>query len=248
MRMSDMSAMRTGRLVVRYHAPWRRRSTYALAALAAILLIYIAYEWGRFDGGYSKFAELQRRREFAAQIETLHTDNEKLRAAVAAAELSHDVDQKAYGDVEKNLADLQAQVLKQREELTFYRGIVSPEDGVGGLRIERFQVLPGDAEREYRLRLVLVQSMRQEGNVSGSVTIEIEGMRDNQPVQLALNDAGGTSRADGLVPFQFRHFQNLEQDVTLPEGFEPRAVNVEVRAARLAPVRESYKWQIQAET
>lgn len=248
MRMSDMSAMRTGRLVVRYHAPWRRRSTYALAALAAILLIYIAYEWGRFDGGYSKFAEVQRRREFAAQIETLQTDNEKLRAAVAAAELSHDVDQKAYSDVEKNLADLQAQVLKQREELTFYRGIVSPEDGVGGLRIERFQVLPGAAEREYRLRLVLVQSMRQEGNVSGSVTIEIEGMRDNQPVQLALNDAGGTSRADGLVPFQFRHFQNIEQDVTLPEGFEPRAVNVEVRAARLAPVRESYKWQIQAES
>ncbi len=47
--------------------------------------------------------------------------------------------------MEKNLADLQAQVLKHREQLTFYRGIVSPEDGIGGLRIQRFQVLSGGA-------------------------------------------------------------------------------------------------------
>lgn len=245
--MPDMSAMRTGRLVVRYNAPWKRRSTYVIGAFMTLLVVYIAYEWGRFEGGYSKFAELQRRREFSAQIDSLQTDNEKLRGAVAAAELSRDVDHKAYGDVEKNLADLQAQVLKQREELTFYRGIVSPEDGIGGLRIERFQVVPGPAEHQFTLRLVLVQSMRQEGTVSGSVTILIEGVRDSQPVQLALDDAGGTTRADGLVPFQFRHFQNLEQDVTLPEGFEPRAVNVEVRAGKSTPVKESYKWQIQSE-
>lgn len=246
--MADMSAMRTGRLVVRYNAPWRRRSTLVAAIIAGLLILYVAYEWGRFEGGYSKFAELQRRREFASQVDTLKDENEKLRATVAAAELSHNVDQKAYSDVEKNLGDLQAQVLKQREELAFYRGIVSPEDGIGGLRVERFQVHKGNAERQYRLQLVLVQSMRQEGNVAGSVTIEIEGTRDNQPVQLTLNQAGGATRADGQVAFQFRHFQKMEHEVTLPEGFEPRAVNVEVRAAKLAPVKESFRWQIQSET
>ena len=50
------------------------------------------YEWGRFEGGYSKFAEIQRRRELAAQIEALERENEKLRAQVAAAELARDVD------------------------------------------------------------------------------------------------------------------------------------------------------------
>ena len=64
--------------------------------------------------------------------------------------------------MEKNLADLQAQVLRHREELTFYRGIVSPEDGIGGLRIQSFNVMAGAAERHYRVRLVLVQSMRQD--------------------------------------------------------------------------------------
>ena len=240
-----MSAMRTGALVVRYNAPWRRRSTLVIGVIVGLLILYIAYEWGRSQGGYSKLAELQRRHEFSVRFDSLQEDNDKLRAALASAELAHNVDQKAYSDVEKNLAELQTQVLKQREELTFYRGIVSPEDGVGGLRIERFQVSPGGSDRQFHLSLVLVQSMRQEGSVAGSVSVEIEGTRANQPVQLALNEAGGTTRADGLVAFQFRHFQKVEQDVTLPEGFEPRAVNVEVRAAKLNPVRESFKWQLE---
>jgi hypothetical protein len=89
--------------------------------------------------------------------------------------------------------------------------------------------------------------MRQDAVVSGSVTVQIEGVRDNRPVQVTLAEAGGETRADGQVPFQFRYFQNLEQKITLPEGFEPKAVNVEVRSAKLAPVRESYPWQVQAE-
>jgi hypothetical protein len=245
--MADSSAMRTGRMVVRYHSSWRRRWVMVCAVLVAVLLVYGIYEWGRFQGGYSRFAELQHRRELASKIETLEDANAKLRAEVAAAQLARDVDKQSYGDVEKNLADLQAQVLKHREELTFYRGIVSPEDGIGGLRIQRFQVLAGGVDNHYQLRLVLVQSMRQDAVVSGSVSIQLEGVRDNKPVQLTLAEAGGETRADGLVPFQFRYFQNLEQKVTLPAGFEPKAVNVEVRSARLAPVRESFPWQIQAE-
>jgi len=245
--MAEFSPLRTGAFVIRQHSAWRRRAVLIGAILGILLALYVMYEWGRFEGGYSKFAEIQQRREQNAKIEALEQENERLRAEVASAELARNVDNKAYADVEKNLADLQAQVLKHREQLTFYRGIVSPEDGIGGLRIQRFQVLPNGADQHYRLRLVLVQSMRQEAVVSGAVVVQIEGVSDNRPVQLALPQAGVTTRADGQLPFQFRYFQNLEQDIVLPEGFEPRAVNVEVRSARLAPVRESYPWQVQAE-
>ena len=72
--------MRTGHLVVRYHSSWRRRGLAIVGVLGGVLLLYVIYEWGRFEGGYSKFAEVQRRRELAAQIETLEQENEKLRA------------------------------------------------------------------------------------------------------------------------------------------------------------------------
>jgi len=238
--------MRTGQLVVRYHSSWRRRAVLVALALGFLVLLYVMYEWGRFEGGYSKFAEVQQRRELNARIDALEDENEKLRGDVAKSELARQVDQQAVVDIKKSLAELQAQVLKHREELTFYRGIVSPEDGIGGLRIQRFQVLPGGADRHFRLRLMLMQSMRQDAVVSGSVVVQIEGVRDNRPTQLTLADTSEEKSA-GQLPFQFRYFQNLEQDIELPEGFEPRAINVEVRTARAAPVRESYPWQVQAE-
>jgi len=218
------------------------------ALLGAVLLLYGAYETGRYQGGYSKFAEIQRRRELNTQIEQLSETNDKLKADLAAAELARTVDKQAYSDVEKTLADLQAQVLKHREELTFYRGIVSPEDGIGGLRIQRFQILPGAADHQFRLQLVLVQSMRQDAAAIGAVNIAVEGVRNNAPAELALSQIGGETRADGQVDFKFRYFQELEQDITLPPDFEPRAVTVEVRSGKLQPVRESYPWQIQTET
>jgi hypothetical protein len=240
--------MRTGRLVVRYHAPWRRRTFTVGMVVGLIVLIVGAFEWGRYRSGFSKVAEMQHRHELTATIERVEKENEELRQAVASAELARDVDRKGYADVEKNLADLQAQVLKHREELTFYRGIVSPEDGIGGLRIQRFQILPGAAEQHFRLRLVLVQSMRQDAFVSGSVIVEIEGVQGNKALQLPLAKAVSDAQADTQLPFRFRYFQNIEQDIVLPAGFEPRAVTVEVKTAKLASVRESYPWQVQVES
>ncbi len=240
--------MRTGRLVVRYHAPWRRRTVAVGMVVGLIVLIASAFEWGRYSSGFSKVAEMQHRRELTATIDKLEKENEELRQAVASADLARNVDRQAYADVEKTLADLQAQVLKHREELTFYRGIVSPEDGIGGLRIQRFQILPGAADQQYRLRLVLVQSMRQDAFVSGAVSVEIEGVQDNKPLQLPLAKAVNDAAATANLPFRFRYFQNIEQDIVLPEGFDPRAVTVEVKTAKLAPVRESYPWQVQAES
>jgi hypothetical protein len=246
--MADFGALRTGHHVVRYRPPWKSRLLAIAGGAILGLVLFSMYEWGRYDGGYSKLGEVQRRRGLMTKIEALEESNEKLRADVAAVELARSVDRRAYGDVEKNLADLQAQVLKHREELTFYRGIVSPEDGIGGLKVQRFQIVQGSAPNNFQLRLVLVQSMRQDAVASGSATIEIEGVRDGKPVQLALSEVGGTTRTDGQVPFQFRYFQNIEQDIALPEGFEPRAVTLEVRSGKLAPVRESYPWQVQAES
>jgi outer membrane murein-binding lipoprotein Lpp len=246
--MAEHPSLRTGRLVIRYHAPWRRRAVVVGAAIGLLVLLVGAFELGRYRSGFNKLAELQLRRELTATIERIEKDNEQLRQAVAAAELAREVDRKAYADIEKSLAELQDQVLKQREELTFYRGIVSPENGVGGLRIQRFQVLPGGTEQHFRLRVVLVQSMRQESIVSGAVRIAIEGVRDNKPEQLALTEIAGEPKPQAQLPFRFRYFQNLEQDVVLPDGFEPRSVSVEVRAGRGEPVRESYPWQVQADS
>ena len=106
--MADHASLRTGRLVVRYHAPWRRRAIAVGSIVGLVVLVLGAFEFGRYRSGYNKLAEIQLRRELTATIERLEKENEKLRQAIAAAELAREVDRKAYADVEKNLAELQA--------------------------------------------------------------------------------------------------------------------------------------------
>jgi Family of unknown function (DUF6776) len=236
--------VRKRHLVVRRHAPWRRRLAGGLAVAAVVVVAYGIYEWGRFDGGYDRFEAIQRQRELGNRVAQLEDENRSLRAQVAANDVSHEVEKRAYADVERTLGELQAQVLRQNEELTFYRGIVSPEDGLTGLKIQRFDIEPATGDGKYRLRLVLVQSLRPDRIVSGAVQFEFEGTRSGAPTHLALRDTQSNVKGDGRLPFSFRYFENLEQEVTLPGDFVPMAVTVRVRAARQEPIEQSFPWQV----
>lgn len=242
--MAEFEPLRTGQLVIRRHAPWRRGLLGGVGLVLGALLLYGMYEWGRYSAGHNQLEAVMARRELESRIEGLEREKEELRGQIAAVDTTRDVDRQSYADVERTLGELQAQVLRQSEELTFYRGIVAPADGIGGLRIQRLEVLPGGSERHFRLRVVLVQAMRQDAVVAGSVSIDIEGAQDGNPTTLSLAELGGASADSGRLPFSFRYFQNIEQDVMLPEGFAPLAVNVEVRSGRQPAVRQAFPWQV----
>lgn len=242
--MGEFAPLRTGQLVVRYHTPLKRRALLAGLLIASVVLIYGAYELGRYRAGYDVLSAARQRTSLHTQLVEVQRENQALRRDKASAQLNREVSQRSYADVEKMVADLQAQLMRQREELAFYRGIVSPEDGLGGLRVQRFQVIPTEVEHHFKLRLVLVQSMRQNTVASGSVQLEVSGLRGQEAVRLALP---ALADAHDSLPFSFRYFQDLEQEVELPADFEPHSVEVHVRSSHSPEVRESFPWKIQTE-
>ena len=242
--MGEFAPLRTGQLVVRYHTPVKRRALVIALIVVVVALIYGAFELGRYRAGYDVLSAARARGALQTRLSELQAENEMLRREKANAELHREVSERSYADIQKMVADLQSQLLRQREELAFYRGIVSPEDGIGGLRVQRFQVVPTEAERQYKLRLVLVQSMRQNTVANGSVQLEVSGVRGSEPVRLPL-PAIAASRES--LPFSFRYFQDLEQVVELPADFEPHSVEIYVRSARQPELRESFPWKIQTE-
>lgn len=213
------------------------------AALLAGLAGWVGYGQGQRSAGHDAAAEASRRTVLEGQVEQLAADNKRLNAKVAELEMARRLDRDAYGQVERTLGDLQSRLARQSDDLAFYRSIVSPADGIQGLRIQRFEVLPGANEREVRLKLTLVQAMRHESVVSGLAQITLLGTKDGVPTRYTVGELLGKPRAQ--LPFSFRYFQAVEQTITLPAGFEAFETEVEVHSSKLrAPVEQVFPWKV----
>jgi hypothetical protein len=221
-----------------------------LAALGALLLAmlagWIGYGQGSQSVGRDPAAEAAQRSLLQQEVGRLEFENKRLHTRVAELEMARRLDRDAYGQVERTLGSLQSQLARQSDDLAFYRSIVSPADGIQGLRIQRFEALPGDEPRQVQLKLTLVQAIRHESIVSGLAQITLIGMQGDAPARFSVGELLGKPRAQ--LPFSLRYFQTVEQTVSLPEGFQPFETEVQVYSGKLrTPVRQTFPWKIAGE-
>ena len=96
-----------------------------------------------------------------------------------------------------------------------------------------------------KLKLTLVQAMSHESLAAGLVQITISGMQGDVPARYTVGELLDRPRAQ--LPFSFRYFQTIEQDVTLPEGFQAFEAYVQVRSSKVsAPYSRLFrgKWEM----
>jgi hypothetical protein len=204
------------------------RLLYVLAVVVIGGSIALAYELGRFNGGYSYFDQRRERDALTAVITERDAAIESLQRSLAILETSQEIDRETYSQVEVNLNELQARIQAQEEELAFYRGIISPEDGAAGLRVQALSMRPADSGHSYVLHLVLVQAITHDRRVSGTVRFDFTGLLDGEPVQLGLDELV-SGDAGGDIAYSFRYFQDLQRQLVLPDGFEPDEVLMQIR-------------------
>ena len=145
---------------------------------------WLGHGQGQRAAGYDAAAGARERRALESEVARLESRNATLNAKVAELEMARRLDREAYGQVERTLGDLQSRLARQSDDLAFYRSIVSPADGVQGLRIQRFAVRPGTQPREFVIEVTLIQAMRQDSTVSGlaQVVDPGHGRRARRPV------------------------------------------------------------------
>ena len=189
--------------------------------------------------GFASFHEREARLE--GQVESLQAENNDLREHAVVLERSTQVDRRAYAEMTRNLDALQDEIMELKEEVSFYRNIVSPVEGAQGLRIQSLTISPGAGPGIHRYRLVLTQVIQHSAPVDGEAQLRVEGFEGKTAKSLSLAELNGGAAS---VPFHFRYFQTLEGDLRLPDGFVPSRVVVEVRPAdkNAKTVTETFPW------
>ena len=225
------------------HSRGRVISTRLVIATLVVVCAYLVYEFGRIQANYNIVEAGRERQAYEARIDELDDEIAILKETIASLETNRDIDRSAYKDVEGSLVDLQAKIQEQTNEIAFYRGIVSPADGVAGLRVQEMRLTRSATERAYNVRLVLVQSLKHDRTVSGDVGLYVEGVQDGSDVSYPYSQllAG---EAESQWPFKFRYFQDFDREIVLPDGFTPESIRIEVRSKTrsISSIEERFAW------
>ncbi len=235
-----------GKLVVRSHAPKLRAVLIGLAVLFAAAILYAAFELGRYDAGFRVVDSVRGALSASARIRDLEAQNEKQRSQLEAAEVARRVDREGYKQVERSLGDMQSQIARLNQDLSFYRGLVQPDSSIH-VKVQQMQIVPETAAGQFRLKFVLMQTGKPDREVGGNAAIAIDGLLQGKPLTLTFAQLSPSRRVS--LAYSFRYFQDYDEPIQLPPGFEPTRVGVEIHSGRDKDAshsfRQAFVWKAQ---
>jgi hypothetical protein len=237
-------AVSFGKLVVRSYAPKRRALLLALFVLIGAASLYGAFELGRYDAGYRVIDSVRGALSTSARIRSLEAENAQQRTELEAAEVARRVDREGYKQVEQSLGDMQSQIARLNQDLSFYRGLVQPESVVS-VKVQQMQIVPDTAAGAFHIKFVLMQTGKTSGTINGNLMMTIDGLQNGKPMSLELARVSPGARAS--LAYSFKYFQDYDEAVQLPAGFEPTRVGVEIHTGKDVNhgYRQAFVWKAQ---
>jgi hypothetical protein len=233
-----------GKLVVRAYTPKRRALLWGASLLCAAAILYAAFELGRFDAGFRVVDSVRGALAASARIRSLESENANQRRQLEADETARRVDREGYAQVEKSLGDMQSQIARLNQDLSFYRGLVQPESLIH-VKVQQMQIVPDPVPGQYQLKFVLMQTAKSDKEVVGNLAISIDGLMQGKPSSLAFAQVSPNHRV--TLAYSLKYFQEYDETIVLPQGFEPTRVGIEIHSGRDAihSFRQAFVWKAQ---
>ncbi len=234
-----LEKFKTGDLVIKPRYSPRVKLFIALSIVVAVMIsARLIYYYGLDRAGFERESAVETQQGLQDETQKLKNENQELRESLARAERTVQMDQAAYQELDKSLKGSAQEIVKLREELNFYRNILSPSDKKSGLRIQSLYIEPAGGSNLFRYKLVLVQGLKHDRSIQGQAKFEISGMQVGEGAVITLPAPGERS-----IEVSFKYFQDIEGKIELPKNFHPQRIKISVTPSIGArPVEASYAW------
>lgn len=226
--MAAVKGSKQYQMVVVPYRPLHKAMIFMAFLSALALFSLLTYEFGRNEGLELKVEVVRERdqiRQELAELERLVVD---MRQQIADLKVGGVIDEAANEELRQTIESLQSQIAQQNEKISFYNGVMLPNVAGEGLRIERLDVT-ANAPGRVKYSLLLTQVVDKHDYVQGGVEISLRGQDGKEEKELALSQVD-EEKSDS-VRFRFRYFENINGEMVLPDGFEPREVMVVARSS-----------------
>lgn len=242
--MAAVKGSKQHEMVVVPHRPLYRAAIFCVFLLFMAAFSGLTYEHGMSQGIELKVAVVQERDEIKVQLDEARDTIRSMRSEIANLKLGEEIDSLATEEVRQTVESLQSRIAQLNEEILFYKGVMAPNVGDRGLRIERLDLQNTTAPNRYKYRLVLTQVVDKHDYVQGGVLINFKGLDGQSEKEFKLSDLDKT-RQDA-IRFRFKYFQNINGELTLPQGFEPREVMIVAQPSgrNAQRLEKKFDWQL----
>jgi hypothetical protein len=213
-------------------------------ALLCLAVLYAAFELGRYDAGFRVVDSVRGALSAAARIRRLEAENLDQRRQLETADVARRVDHEGYTQVERSLGEMQSRIARLNQDLSFYRGLVQPESVIH-VKVQQMQIVPEPNTGQYHLKFVLMQTGKPDKDVNGNVALTVDGLLQGKPLSLSYTQVAPAKRQS--LGYSFKYFQEYDEPVVLPQGFEPTRIGVDIHGGKdtAHSFRQAFAWKAQ---
>ena len=244
--MAAVKGSKQHRMVVVTYRPVYNAVIFLVFIAAMVVFGWLIYEYGNNRGLELKVEVVREKDLISKQLEEARVLISEMRQQISDLTLGGEIDNQANEEVRQTIENQRNLLAAQDEEINFYKGVMVPNAGSKGLRIERLDV-SSNAAGKVRYSLLLTQVVDKRGYVKGGVQLSLLGQNDGQEKALQLGEQG-RDKAEA-IKFRFRYFQNIAGEVQLPEGFVPREFMVVAQSSEPIAQRleKTFDWPLKGE-
>lgn len=210
----------------------------ALIVLVSWVALFVSFSAGRVfaEHGNKLFGSGPNMSEMQGRVT-------ELEAALATEQAQRQIERATYAKVAHDLAELQAQISEQNEELGFYRSVMTPRNLPFGIKVQQVKILPGDTVRRFKVQVIMIGDNRSATVEQATAEISIEGVRNNLAVTVPMERLNpNTPRLN----FNFRYFDEEQVNIELPTDVYPKRLVVEVHSPHFTQsLKQAVPWRVQ---
>ncbi|GAA6151851.1 DUF6776 family protein [Pseudoteredinibacter isoporae] len=235
------------RLRVVEDEPGKRFAGQLVTAVLVICVGLAAYLYGRYQMQSNQANAMAELDQLRSELRVKNSETEGLRQEVANLSLGSEVDRKAAEDVRGEVIELKAKIAELEENVSFYRGLMSPSANKRGLTIGSLNVIATGTPRHYQYKLVVQQLASNHSHLRGHLSFNVVGRESDGVVRsFALKDLSNDVSGD-RIRLGFRYFQNVTGEMVLPEGFVPERIELVAKSTGrdAVEVEKKFGWLVQ---
>lgn len=242
--MATVKGSKQYQMVVTPHRPFYRGAVFFLCLLALGALSWLTFKYGLDQGMATKIEVVNERDELRSQLNISAKLVGDLRQDIADLKVGGQVDLRANEEIQQTVESLQKEIADLSEEIRFYKGVMVPNAEERGLRIERLDMKASTEPSKFRYSLLLTQIVDKHDYIQGGVEISVLGKQGDEDRRLSLLELGEDARE--AIRFRFRYFQNIDGELSVPEGFSPQEIMIVAQSSGRGSQRleKRFDWQL----